>query len=217
MSFRRWISATFGICILPCAALAQVTGNIDAISFEYWPDGRATFSDVHLGAKPIWRIACPSICVGYNDAVTISLSDDKRLQMHRPVPEGARISLLHGQRTIDMPDLFTKPIPNDRVHDMSRGGHILIEKDWKIATSFKTDGLSQVLSYLRWRAAGAQGAWPQTEQVATTSPFYHLQIEQERQYAPHDQLVPNTKPQIQFAIRAQNGIPFVADPTPTSD
>lgn len=153
------------------------------------------------GAWQVWTVGCTgTLCTASTYGLTISLNTQGMVEMTYPLPEDARISLTDGVGTLDMPDLFSLPLTESEVLQMSLPNRrILIEHEWRIIDQVPLTGLSKAFQFLKQNAAGiADQAQP---------PAALMHISSDRGFSPTRSwaLVPHTKPQIEFAARAQGG------------
>lgn len=166
--------------------------------------------------RPVWTVSCRMPlrgCVARAPGLVLSVHDDGAVQLIGFAPHGAQIRAVTGGAARMMPDLFDAPVTSETLAMLGRPGNILIvETGAEVISRTALDGVAVVAAYLQWlhRASelGVRDArsWvlpDQTRPLADAPDVMQARAPQDPADWPH--YVPRTKPQIEFAIRAQNG------------
>ncbi|MGV6810778.1 MAG: hypothetical protein ACWA47_00905 [Brevirhabdus sp.] len=151
----------------------------------------------------IWSLNCApeTGCVALHDGFSLHVEPDGALRFTRDLPAKTRVSYLLDGMIADVPELFSAPVDPLLESYLIEGGHILIEwQDEKVET-LSLEGLAVISSRLR----DLTGRIPHFDE-----PTIMLRYESLHDPVGDDPYVflPATKPQIQFAIRAQDAVPF---------
>lgn len=198
---------------------AETIAEIDA-------GGSATFLriDAETGERDrLWTVQCRMPfqgCVARSNQAVLRLDDDGDARITAFAAETDRISVQVQNFTIDRPNIFSRPLSTEDIAILDTpGAFVVIETAAETQSRFSTHGISLVVEYLRWlnqtTPAPDRDAREfqitdhmQTEYGATPPELAHLMLAEQNAASPRWQLVPYTKPQIEFAIRAQGGESF---------
>lgn len=176
-------------------------GRFDYGSYVFSHDGTAVFT---IG-KTEWDIDCHiTPCHAQSGDFRILWNDNDQLILDAGEKSRGRISLKRSNRTRDFAGGVDAPLTDFEVDQLRRGGLMIIEIDEFIVASLDLTGIGTVLEFMAWAKNGQERLAQQYP-----SPLGYMQTVVESANAPRDILVPFTKPQVQFAIREQNGNPFV--------
>ena len=223
-------------CAMKICALLRIAGTI-GLTAAFWtsplsaelqietsPDGAAWITSAPVGAdadqengvlavSPFWIVQCPSEgnCYARSSFVVISLDDAGLALVHLdPHPEG-QVSVMLGEYAYELEAIIDAPLTptwEDRLRD--RKAKLLIEHDDAVAEERPLKGVSMALDHLR----AVMGLEPQIDESA---PLTSLADSAERDIEGGARLVPNTKPQIEFAIRSQlDGVDPFAETAPST-
>ncbi|MBT0956706.1 hypothetical protein IV417_04860 [Alphaproteobacteria bacterium KMM 3653] len=147
----------------------------------------------------VWHLSCNGqSCRASSHGMGLSLDPWGQVLLTLDVPQGARVSLSDGIGTLDMPNLFLGPLDSRDIAQLSLPGRtIVIERNWRVIHSVPLNGFADVITFLNRRAG--------VEAEAPPPALAHLAEAHAAALEPNWQVVPQTKPQIEFAIRAQGG------------
>lgn len=200
-----------GVCNSPYdsasnSAPAEIV-EIHGLFEEVWPPDQWMFYADRCRTQMIWYIQCSTeTCRTTHQGFTMTLTAAGRARLSREVPSGARLSYFLDGLIADIPMIFSSPVDTLLESYLGEGGKLMIETPDERVEVLPLWGFADVLELMR-KAAGR----PLTEDHPTIMSRYE---------SLHDPLgddpyvfLPATKPQIQFAIRAQGGTPFLDDPT----
>ncbi|KNG93647.1 hypothetical protein [Pseudaestuariivita atlantica] len=219
-------------CLLAFLGLA-VTGSVafprgggareSNILADIRTDGTAQFLSVNgTNRTPMWTVTCRVQlrgCTARAPGLVLTADRTGVVRLAGYAPWDARISALNYGTSRSIPKVFNEPVDDDVLAILARPGtSLVIERGEVVLLRTQTDGIAMVAAYLRWLARAADRgvrdarAWSAPVERATAGPSALLAA-----YAPVDpdfmpQPIPRTKPQVEFAIRAQNGASFF-DPT----
>ncbi len=221
-----WKPATCLAAVLGVAIVGAVSfpANGDAqdpdIRHEIRQSGEARFYRVRGSSRrPLWTVSCRMPlrgCAARAPGVILSLHAEGTLRLLGFAPSGARISVLQDGAARLMPGLFQQPLDAETLAVLSRPDSVLIvENKDEVLSRTPVDGIDITAAYLLWLNGAAQAGvrdariWIAPD--GTPDPSAPTSVMSAR--APQDpslwpQHVPRTKPQIEFAIRAQEGGSF---------
>jgi hypothetical protein len=190
------------------------------ISHEIMIDGPALFYAVQEDIRhELWSVHCSQPlrgCVARAPGLALRMDRDLQPWLMAVAGPRARVSLQQRNFTQDIPGIFSTPLAPDLQTQLSRpDSFIVIEEQGQVVSRTRTEGLRQVVSYLRWvngataRTLRDARLWPgeSTLDPARMTPevLERYEVMQRRRKEGQRQLVPSTKPQIEFAIQAQGG------------
>lgn len=228
--WRSWLiggAIVFGASILwtlaqPTQGQAEVPPS-HTLRAEIQPDGPALFYAVYDNRRyRIWSVNCRTPlrgCVARAPGLALRLDEQHRPWLIVPAALDARLSVQEGAQTRDLPHLMHRPLDPDAIDRLSRPkARLLIEEQGRVTAAIATEGMDEVLSYLAWlksdkgRTLRDARLWPRTgilDPNQLTNPQLERLAAQQRYLEGNKaQHVPRTKPQIEFAIRAQDGASF---------
>ena len=168
-----------------------------------------------FGVSPDWIVQCPDQgrCYVRSSFIVFALDDAGHAHVHLvPHPEG-HVSLMLADYAFELEPIIGSPLPptwEDRLRD--RRATLLIEYDDAVAEERELRGVGMALDHLR----AVTGLEPEIDQSA---PLTALTDSAQRDLEGGARLIPDTKPQIEFAIRSQlDGVDLFAetDPFPAS-
>lgn len=185
------------------------------------PSGEARFLAIN-GAerKLLWTVSCSMPlrdCLARADGIVLRLDDTGAPILTAFSPPGARITVRLDREALPQEGLFDAPLDEGTVDVMSRdGAHLLIEDARGPILHTRTSGLSSVVSYLAWVESNMSQtlrdarAWPkdtaelQLDGLPEPVLMRYAEV-QRRAETEASRTTPHTKPQTEFAIRAQGG------------
>jgi|GEM_PF-2809009 len=203
--------------------------NTARIEYDISVDGPAIFYRVHNAArKEIWRVDCTfplRNCIARSNGLVLSLDANAKPWIIAARRRNSRVSMQVKNYTIDIPDLLNRPLSDGEVTHLSADhSFIVIESDGEVLLRTATKGLDQLISYLRWikspQALTMRDArlWPDFRAAKLGQAQFSTEVLENsklqlarsngvnEQYIRHQ--IPATKPQVEFAIKAQNGTSF---------
>jgi len=174
----------------------------EELFIETWPGPLWLIFSDRCREHLLWRVSCEStMCKAEHAGFTMQVAQSGSLRLTRQTSPQARISyLLHGT-IADVPRLFTAPIDPLLESYLFDGGHILIEYPDEHVETLSISGFAMVTDLLRTHVNVA----PPQEEATIMLRYEALH---DPVHADPYVFLPATKPQIQFAIRAQGGVPF---------
>ena len=155
--------------------------------------------DVLFGVTPYWIVQCPTEgrCYARSGCVVLALDADGIAHLHLdPYPNG-EVSLMIADFAFEMEDVVGEalsPTWEGRLRDTK--AILLIEHDEATAEEHALMGLGMALDHLR----ATSGLKPEIDE---STPLAALADAAQRNLEGGPRLIPDTKPQIEFAIRAQ--------------
>ncbi len=195
------------------------------IAADIDPTGNAVFYDSSRGSEfPLWQVRCEQplkSCAAFkeNMAFLLYLGGPRLLFTDQ---EQTRISIAVGRRAQDVPNLARDPLSNYLLEILSKpDARIILEAaDGQLLSEIYPTGFVEVLSYLRWIETSETEQitdarqWPQNTAILRSDEneaqiIAHHDDFQRRHEIDMPIHIPFTKPQIEFAIRAQNGVPIL--------
>lgn len=173
---------------------------------------------------PEWELHCDPLparlCLAR--AANVWLWVEHRMTGHHitrlavtPTSVGARISILVGDRLRDAPGLLTQPVNEEMLKALSpASAELVVSTPGGAAARFPVGGAHLAASAILWWYDTYHteiGKWPGPELATPEAPpLERYQSEERRRGSAPEIYLPATKPQIQFAIRAQGGTPPMA-------
>ncbi len=164
-----------------------------------------------------WTISCHVArngCSARNGPLRLRLDSSSRVWLSAMTPLGSRISIQVRNLAYDTPDLFSSPLTDDYMRLLSITDAFLnVEIALDDSLHVSTTGLDLVVGYLRWvgdpenHPMNDAREWQPIRQLANekdqVSSLEHHRFQSSLEYAANRRIIPYTKPQIEFAIRAQ--------------
>lgn len=190
---------------------------------EITPDGPAMFFRVENDRRTeLWSVDCRQRmrgCRARAPGLVVRLDDTGRPWLIAAITPTTRISIQRRNHTWNVPALINRPLDADTLHRMSSSNSFLVfEENGRVVQRIRTTGMDEVVAYLQWvsgesaRTLGDARLWPRDQPLSaknmTPSTLERYEIMQRRRLESARQLVPETKPQIEFALRAQDGLSF---------
>jgi hypothetical protein len=193
------------------------------LAHEIMIDGPALFYSVENDLRrELWSVHCSQPlrgCVARANGLALRLDSSMRPWLIAAASAEARISLQEKNYTSDVPGLFSAPLSDEMLARLSApDSFVVIEERGRVIQRTRTEAIARVASYLRWvngdiaRTLRDARLWPDEGRLdpADMSPsvLERYEVMQRRRKEGLRQLVPSTKPQIEFAIQAQGGTSF---------
>ena len=193
------------------------------ISDEISVDGPAIFFGVSGASRQkLWSVYCTQPmrgCMARSRGLVLRVDDLGNARLMAATLPGTRISILERNFSQDRPTLFAQQMDAALVDVLSKEDtFVVLEDDDQIVLHSPTTGIDRVIHYLSWlqsptaRTLRDARLWPRkgelTTQNMTPEVLRRYQIIQRRAVDAKRQLIPYTKPQIEFAIKAQGGRSF---------
>lgn len=190
---------------------------------EISPDGPAMFYSVENDVRrELWAVHCRQPlrdCVARADGLVLRLDEFRRPWLIAASGPKSRISIQTKNYSKDVESLFARPL-NDALVEMlsQKDVFIVLEEDGSVLLRTRTTAIDQVADFLLWissntgRTLRDARLWPANGALNTTamSPevLERYEIMQRRLTESQRQLIPETKPQVEFAVRSQGGASF---------
>lgn len=148
-----------------------------------------------------WEVRCNTVkCVAFNGGLLLSPDESGKLVLTTTDGRPARISLIDSPGTRDLPFVLNRPIEAAKMVELlGPNPKLMVERPDRQTEFLSFDLFEQIARAL---LANYPGAYEGRDEDA---PHYR-RLDPTAQADPW-QMVPHTKPQIQFAIRSQNGTP----------
>ena len=193
------------------------------IADEISIDGPALFYGVTNELRQeLWSVHCAQplrACVARSPGLVLRIDAEMQPWLIAPATPGVRISIQDRNYTQDTPNLLTGPLKADRIKKLSgENSFVIIEENGRVIQRTRTTGLDRVIDYLTWVHGNTAHTlrdarlWPRNGDIRvqdmTPEVLERYEVMQRRALEAQRQLVPSTKPQIEFAIRAQEGDSF---------
>jgi len=164
-----------------------------------------------------WTVSCRVAlggCSAKNGPLRLRLDSGSRVWLSVMTPIESRISIQVKNVAYDTPGLFSRPLKDDHIRLLSKTGASLnVEQAFDDSLNASTAGLDLVVRYLKWvrdpeiRFKNDAREWQPNKQQANESEnvsvLEHHGMQNLSDQAPNRRIVPYTKPQVEFAIRAQ--------------
>ncbi len=154
-----------------------------------------------------WQVHCNTVkCVAFNGGLSLSPTGDGLLVLTTTDGRPARVSLIDGSGTRDLSPLLGRPLSRaDLARTLGPAPRLMVERRDKRTDFLSFDMFPQIAdALLAGQPAPSEGQHMQMHQGARGA-LDHTETWQ---------MMPHTKPQIEFAIRAQNGSPVQRRPAP---
>lgn len=223
-----WKRITVVCGVVCCAAVLPSlvqTKEPDQISLlrEITPDGPALFFSVEDDRRrELWSVDCRQRlrgCTARAPGLVVRLDEEHRPWILASATPETRISIQHKNHIWDTPALLNRPLDTGTLERMSAAKSFLVlEEQGHVVLRVRTEALDEVVAYLRWisgetaRTLGDARLWPRDSPISaqnmTPETLERYEIMQRRRLDGARQMVPQTKPQIEFALRAQGGQSF---------
>lgn len=207
-----------GALILSALLLRPGSAAPAELRSEISVDGPALFYAVSGEARrPLWAVHCRLRlrgCIARAPGLVLRLDEAGAPWLLAAVPPGARISLARRNTSQPLPGLLTAPLDPEVLARLSAPGAALIVEDaGQVILQSPTEGLTEVAAYLAWlasdnaRTLGDARLWPKggplQPEAMTPEVLERFAVQDRRAREAARQLVPVTKPQSEFALRAQ--------------
>lgn len=169
----------------------------------------AVISAAEVRAAPesaTWTVSCLpelQLCLATTDTLVLFLDDENKPHLLLKGPQPYRVSVLTGRRSHDLPQLTQRALTQNEIDLVDRAGaQIILEWVETPPKVVRCDGIQKALGILRWLLH----APTPSDQVSSTAPYLQRYYEVQSVFeAPAAVFLPATKPQVQFALRAQSG------------
>lgn len=201
------------------------------IAYAISVDGPALFYiRSNAERRILWRVNCALPlrgCIAKANGLALSVDAKGRAYLFAAKPHGARVSLQMKNYALDSPALLNEALPEALISQIGKPkSFVLVESEGLVLLRTPTEGIDQVISYLRWinkplaRTLRDARLWPDhqsrnsTNEKMSLESLERLEILQRRHAAAPNRLstlIPSTKPQIEFAISAQSGNSFYSN------
>lgn len=193
------------------------------IAREITPDGPAMFFVVENDRRTeLWAVNCRQRmrgCTARAPGLVVRLDEHRRPWLIATVGPQTRISVQQKNHTWNVPSLISRPLGDTVLERVSAPKSFLVfEEQGHVVLRVRTEALNEVVAYLQWisgetaRTLGDARLWPRDQPLTaknmTPSTLERYEIMQRRRLDGARQMVPQTKPQIEFALRAQGGNSF---------
>ena len=195
------------------------------LEYDLSIDGPALFFKRQSAARYVlWRVDCAlplRDCVAKSNGLALRIDAKGKAHLFAAKPHGARVSLQMKNYVLDSPKLLSDSLSAAQIVQLAKPkSFVVVESGDQVILRTPTEGIDQVISYLNWmnkplaRTLRDARLWPdfQSRNLSkarmSLESLERLEVLQRRHAAaPNRQsvLVPSTKPQIEFAIGAQNG------------
>lgn len=190
------------------------------LSDEISVDGPALFYGVNEDQRQeLWSVYCAQplrSCVARAPGLVLRIDEHGAPWLITVITPGARISIQSRNFTQDSPLLFSRKLEKNSIQSlMQEKSFVVIEEKGVVVLRTRTAGIDRVIDYLTWlRSSTARTLrdarlWPRNGDIRvqnmTPDVLERYEVMQRRALEAQRQLVPSTKPQIEFAIRAQEG------------
>lgn len=152
-----------------------------------------------------WIVDCSTEnCSAESGPVALVWTAENQMSMNVGTIETARVSLKRSNRTRDFFVDDETELSEAEIHLLRTGGILIFEQDEFIVASVNFTDFDVVFRFVQWLRADQR-----IDPITIKSHLSYLGTIQDIANAPPNILVPFTKPQVQFAVRGQNGNPFV--------
>lgn len=193
------------------------------IADEISVDGPALFYAVSEGQRQeLWSVYCVQplrSCVARAPGLVLRIDEDGQPWLITVMSPGARVSVQNRNYTRNMPSIFARPLDREAIKELSgQQSFVVIEEQAQVVLRTRTTGLNKITDYLTWIRGNTAHTlrdarlWPRNGDIRiqdmTPTVLERYEVMQRRAIESQRQLVPSTKPQIEFAIRAQKGTSF---------
>lgn len=216
------LALIFYMVVVPGQSSSKETNDF-YIADEIAIDGPALFYAVSQDIRQeLWAVQCAQPlrgCVARAPGLVLRIDDNFEPWLLSVSQPNARVSLQSRNYTKDIPHLFTRALSDDLIHSLSdEKSFVVLEENGRVIQRTRTTGLDQVVDYLKWingntgRTLRDARLWPRNEDIRiqdmSEEVLERYAVMQRRALERQRQLVPATKPQVEFAIRAQEGTSF---------
>lgn len=190
---------------------------------EITVDGPAIFYEIDQDVRrELWSVDCRQPlrgCVARAPGLVLRVDEHQQPWLVAAAQHGARTSVQVVNFTQDAPFLLSRPLDAGMLDQLTRSNaFVVIEESGFVAQRTRSTGIAHVANYLAWlntetaRTLRDARLWPSHGRLAvgdmTPEVLERYEVMQRRALEAHRQLVPATKPQVEFAMRAQNGQSF---------
>lgn len=190
------------------------------VSDEISIDGPALFYGVSSDRRAkLWSVYCAQplrACVARASGLVLRIDEHGAPWLIAVTPPGARVSIQSRNYTQEAERLFSRALDADLIERLSHEkAFVVVEENGSVILRSRTTGIDKVVDYLTWikgntaRTLRDARLWPRNGDIRvqdmTPAVLERYEVMQRRALEAQRQLVPATKPQIEFAIRAQDG------------
>jgi len=199
----------------PVASTPEAHGVIRNFSYRVDAKGDASFERLRpIAPAHLWYATCNThlegICAAYAGPLIVVVDAVGSVRMMTEEAGFDRISIASGPGSYERPYLFGAPIdPKTLAILTQEGARIELERGWRVRVELETEGLDLVLDFLAYLRSqeATTVAWTFQNRgkiVEGVAPrLRHLALSDESNRSPDWKVVPQRKPQSEFAIRAQ--------------
>lgn len=223
-SLARLVAVAIFWCTPAWAEPKKVLGA--DFNYEISRDGSAIFF-TRTGSRQttLWRVECERPlrnCIALTPGLVLRVVRDDLLQFATSVQGDSRVSIQEKNYTRDVTGSFFAPMRHEAISHLSGSkSFIVIERDGHLLFRQSTAHLDRVADYLIWingldvKAEQDARLWPDKNalKVEATNDG-GLERYEMMGIAPSNQprqMVPNSKPQSEFAIRSQGGTSYFSE------
>lgn len=229
-ALRRWrLLRSLGLCVV---LFWPGPGLTSPATFEITQRGDAR---VYLSGPsktgPEWRVLCQGVmqnCIALHESLVFWRGRDGAFYVSLRRETDARLAIRQPNALRDIVDPWTKPLSEAALRAMrQKNAELVTSSADKTLTQIDAPAVYAIAQYLTWMASPAaqdgQDArtWPRRagEDLSLTPPHPgdHHTAWQRNHETPPAQLVPVTKPQSEFALRAQGGTSYLSLEPPSVD
>lgn len=225
-NLKRIAASVFAVAVMASLGLAPERGHaqMPRVQAEIHPSGQALFfvDETNGARRALWKVQCRLPlrgCVGKADGLVLWVDHDMGVHLVGPAGPGARISLLIDDVTRDMPGLFSYGLDPHHLEELTpHNARVLIERNGIVLQETRVEGILDVASYLAFLKTGTArdsrdarlwlSATRRTPNAVDNPLLDRYQAAEAQALQEYPHYVPETKPQIEFAIRAQEGVSF---------
>lgn len=177
--------------------------SISGLYEEVWANGERLFFTDRCRTQLLWSMDCSDAgnCIAQHPGLQVAITPSGQVALLGNFPQDARLSYLLDGMIADTPRVFSEPIDALLESYLVEGGQLLIETPDENVEILDLTGFDAIVALLR----DLSGRHLIEEQPTIMSRYESLHhSSKDDPYV----FLPATKPQIQFAIRAQGGNPF---------
>lgn len=215
------------VCVAATYFLSTSSRSEASVDFyiadEISIDGPALFYGVSEDRRQeLWSVYCAQplrSCVARASGLVLRIDETGAPWLLAVTPPGARVSIQSRNYTFDAPDTFSMPLDAEVIARLAgEQAFLIVEESGQVVLRSRTTGIDKVVDYLSWIQGSAARTlrdarlWPRNGEIRiqdmTPEVLERFEVMQRRALEDQRQLVPSTKPQIEFAIRAQGGASF---------
>ena len=220
--FRLSTAIVLGFALIAVLAEPSRDATLDRI-WDINSDGSAKlFVQTEKSRAVLWTVSCRVQlrgCVARGGAGNLWIDSNGQAVLVFPVPATARISVGWRNQVRDVPGLNGRPLRDESILLLAQqGAHLIAEDHDAVVFREPTTGIDEVIRYLKWlltdeaRVLRDASLYPDMSVVPPealdTEVLERYRIWQFRLESEPNFTVPTTKPQLEFATRAQGGVSF---------